>query len=191
VSGAISSRGVPGDRAADEAAGGGQGAVLNGAVNGGLPQVCVCYLMRRRSDGRDEVLLGRKKKGLGLGKYVAPGGKVEPGEAILDAMAREVLEEVGLAVAVSDLMPRGLLTYLFPHRPAWTQQSSVFVTRTWSGSERESDELTPEWFPVDELPLESMWDDAKHWLPAALAGERIDATFSFGPDNSSVVLPDS
>jgi 8-oxo-dGTP diphosphatase len=153
----------------------------------GLPQVCVCYLTRRRADGRDEVLLGRKKKGLGLGKYVAPGGKVEPGERIPDAMAREVLEEVGLDVAVADLTPRGVLTYLFPHRPAWSQQSSVFVTRTWTGRERESDELAPEWFPLDELPLESMWDDAKHWLPAALAGERVEATFSFGPDNSTVV----
>ena len=151
-----------------------------------LPQVCVCYLMRRRADGRDEVLLGRKKKGLGVGKYVAPGGKVEPGEGIRDAMVREVLEEVGLEVAVADLSPRGVLTYLFPHRPAWSQQSSVFATRTWSGLERESDELAPEWFPLDELPLESMWDDAKHWLPAALVGERVDATFSFGPDNSTV-----
>ncbi len=160
-------------------------------AGGSLPQVCVCYLMRRRPDGRDEVLLGRKKKGLGLGKYVAPGGKVEPGENVPEAMVREVLEEVGLAVAVADLSGRGVLTYIFPHRPAWSQQSSVFVTRTWTGRERESDELAPEWFPVDELPLQSMWDDAKHWLPAALAGEPVEATFSFGPDNSSVLDPDA
>ena len=154
-----------------------------------LPQVCVCYLIRRRADGRDEVLLGRKKKGLGLGKYVAPGGKVEPGEGIREAMAREVLEEVGLAVEVADLSARGVLTYLFPHRPAWSQQSSVFVTRSWAGVERESDELEPEWFAIDEIPLGSMWDDAKHWLPAALAGEYVEASYSFGPDNSSVILP--
>jgi len=160
-----------------------------GGRDPGMPQVCVCYLIRRRADGRDEVLLGRKKKGLGLGKYVAPGGKVEPGEGIRDAMTREVLEEVGLAVAAADLSPRGVLTYLFPHRPAWTQQSSVFVARTWSGLERESDELAPEWFALDELPLDSMWDDAKHWLPAALAGDPVRATFSFGPDNSTVVQP--
>lgn len=156
---------------------------------GGIPRVCVCYLVRRRPDGRDEVLLGRKKKGLGLGKYVAPGGKVEAGESIRDAMVREVLEEVGLVVAPDDLSPRGVLTYLFPHRPAWSQQSSVFVARAWSGRESESDELAPEWFALDDLPLDSMWDDAKHWLPAALAGNSVSATYSFGPDNSSVVPP--
>lgn len=152
----------------------------------GLPQVCVCYLVRRRPDGRNEVLLGRKKKGLGLGKFVAPGGKLEPGEGVLDAMIREVEEEVGLAVLREDLVPLGLLTYLFPHRPTWTQQSSVFVARAWSGVAVESNELAPEWFPLDELPLVEMWDDAKHWLPALLEGHAVVETFTFGEDASSV-----
>ena len=43
-------------------------------------EVCVCYLTRVAADGRREVLLGRKRTGLGLGKIVGPGGKVELGE---------------------------------------------------------------------------------------------------------------
>ena len=43
-----------------------------------LPQVCVCYLLRER-DGTTEVLLGRKKHGLGEGYYVGLGGKLERG----------------------------------------------------------------------------------------------------------------
>jgi 8-oxo-dGTP diphosphatase len=31
-----------------------------------------------------------------------------------------------------------------------------------------------------------MWDDAKHWLPAALAGTFIRATFTFAADARSV-----
>lgn len=152
-----------------------------------MPQVCVCYLVRRGPDGRSEVLLGRKKKGLGQGKYVAPGGKLEPGESVLDAMVREVSEEVGLTVRGEDLVPLGLLTYLFPHRPAWSQQSSVFLARSWDGIERESNELAPEWFPADALPLDEMWDDAQRWLPAALAGQAAVRTFTFAADLETVV----
>ncbi|WP_164863500.1 8-oxo-dGTP diphosphatase [Agromyces sp. LHK192] len=151
-----------------------------------LPRVCVCYLLREH-DGRTEVLLGRKKHGLGHGYFVAPGGKLEPGESAVDAVIREVHEESGLVVEASDLEARGEITYLFPHREAWSQRSSVFVCRSWRGEPEPSDELDPEWHPVDEVPLEQMWDDARRWLPAVLAGGTVARTFTFGEDLASVV----
>ncbi|HYI32340.1 MAG TPA: 8-oxo-dGTP diphosphatase [Glaciibacter sp.] len=152
-----------------------------------LPQVCVCYVLRRTGDGRLQVLLGRKKKGLGLGNIVGLGGKLEAGESAMDAAVREVEEESGLIVAASALEPRGMLTYLFPHRESWSQQSSVFVCAEWTGSPRESDELNPVWFDVGALPLDEMWDDARQWLPSVLAGEGVSATFTFGDDLATVV----
>ena len=49
-----------------------------------LPQVCVCYLVREHG-GVTQVLLGRKKHGLGQGYFVGLGGKLEPGESAVDA----------------------------------------------------------------------------------------------------------
>lgn len=151
-----------------------------------LPQVCVCYLLREH-EGRTEVLLGRKRHGLGVGNFVGPGGKLEPGESAIDAVAREVLEETGIRVEVPDLEPRGLLTYHFPHRESWSQESSVFVARRWSGEPAASDELEPEWFALDEVPYATMWDDARFWLPGVLAGGTVRRTFVFGADLASVV----
>lgn len=151
-----------------------------------LPQVCVSYLIRHASDGHTQVLLGRKKKGLGEGNFVGLGGKLEPFESAKDAAVREIEEESGLHVKPDDLDARGLLTYLFPHREAWSQESSVFVCTTWTGTPRESDELNPEWFNLDELPLDEMWDDARYWLPGVLAGAPIVATFTFGEDLATV-----
>lgn len=152
-----------------------------------LPQVCVCYLLRRGADGGTEVLLGRKKFGLGMGNYVGPGGKLEAGESPIEAIVREVYEEVGLRILPSNIRPSGLLSYYFPHKESWSQESSVFVCEEWSGEPIESDELAPEWFAIDDLPLEQMWDDARHWLPDVLAGQAVRASFTFGADLATVV----
>lgn len=155
-------------------------------VSPALPQVCVCYLTRTSADGDRQVLLGRKKKGLGLGNIVGLGGKLEPGESAVDAAVREIEEESGLVVAASALVPMGVLTYLFPHREAWSQVSNVFVVTEWSGTPVESDELNPVWFDLAALPVDEMWDDARHWLPGVLAGKPVTATFTFAADLATV-----
>jgi len=152
-----------------------------------LPQVCVVYITRQTPAGTLEVLLGRKKKGLGRGNIVGLGGKLEPGETAVQAAVREVEEESGLIVRAADLESFGRLTYLFPHREAWSQISHVFVCSEWAGTPRESDELNPVWFEVGALPLAEMWDDARRWLPAVLEGTPAHATFTFGPDLKTVV----
>ncbi|WP_104178493.1 8-oxo-dGTP diphosphatase [Cryobacterium sp. Y50] len=152
-----------------------------------LPQVCVCYLTRLSAEGNQQVLLGRKKKGLGMGNIVGLGGKLESGETAVDAAVREIEEESGLVVAASALTELGLLTYLFPHRKEWSQESTVFVCEEWSGTPRESNERNPLWFDVATLPVDEMWDDARHWLPGVLAGVPVRATFTFGADLKSVV----
>lgn len=152
-----------------------------------LPQVCVCYLTRRSPEGTLQVLLGRKKKGLGLGNIVGLGGKLEAGESAVEAAVREIDEESGLTVAARDLRPLGVLTYLFPHRESWSQVSHVFVCSDWTGTPRESDELNPVWFDVETLPVDEMWDDARYWLPGVLSGIPVTATFTFGPDLTTVV----
>jgi 8-oxo-dGTP diphosphatase len=154
-----------------------------------LPEVCVCYLLRI-DNGVEQVLLGRKKFGLGEGRLVGPGGKLEEGESPAEAIVREVFEEVGLVVNPTDLELMGDLTYPFPYRTAWSQRSWVFVVRKWSGEPVESDELEPVWVEVDNIPLERMWDDAQYWLPATLGGAQVHATFSFGADGRTVEASD-
>jgi 8-oxo-dGTP diphosphatase len=151
-----------------------------------LRSTCLCLLTRTRRDGTREVLLGHKKTGLGTGKIVGLGGHVEPGESAVEAAAREVKEESGICVVPGSLMLAAHVTFLFPAHPSWDMDVAIFTTADWVGEAAESEEIRPQWFTVAALPFERMWDDAPHWLPRILAGERLRATFTYADDNETV-----
>ena len=150
-----------------------------------MMRTCLC-LIRRRADGGPEVLLGLKKSGFGVGKWVGLGGHIEPGEKPDAAAVREVAEESGLIVAADALQHMASIEFRFPARPSWDQTADVFVTSVYQGEATESDEVAPRWFAEDALPLSLMWDDAKYWLPRVLAGEHVDVRIAFADDCATV-----
>lgn len=147
--------------------------------------VVVVYLLRP-GENTSDVLLGEKRRGLGLGRLVGPGGKVTPGEKLADAAAREVREEVGLVIHPQHLAHRGTLTYPFRGRPENSQRSFVFTATEWAGTPKPSDELIPSWYSLDAIPWEQMWDDAKLWLPRVFDGHFVEATLTIGPEDQVI-----
>ncbi len=150
-----------------------------------MMRTCLC-LIRRPADGGPEVLLGLKKSGFGVGKWVGLGGHIEAGEKPDAAAVREVAEESGLVVAADALQHMASIEFRFPARPSWDQTADVFVTSVYQGEAAESDEVAPRWFAEDALPLSLMWDDAKYWLPRVLAGEHVDVRIAFADDCATV-----
>jgi 8-oxo-dGTP diphosphatase len=59
-------------------------------------EVAVGAVIRRG----DEILLVRRARGAAVGQWAIPGGRVEFGEGLKAAVAREVLEETGLDITV-------------------------------------------------------------------------------------------
>jgi len=51
----------------------------------------------------DRMLLVQRSRPPDAGKWSIPGGRLEPGEALRDAVAREVVEETGVTVNVGEL----------------------------------------------------------------------------------------
>jgi 8-oxo-dGTP diphosphatase len=148
--------------------------------------VTLCFLLRDLPDGGREVLLGLKKTGFGAGKVVGLGGHVEAGETEAQAACREVFEESGVTVLEADLVDAGRIRFVFPARPEWNMGTRLFIATRWEGEPAESLEIAPEWFAVDALPTERMWQDAEHWLPMALAGNVLDIDVVLNGDNRTV-----
>ena len=144
----------------------------------------LCFILR---DGcPSQVLLGKKKRGFGLGKLNGIGGKIEPGESPEDGIIREVQEEVGLTIPNNALHPAGQITFRFPYMEAFDHFVHVFVATGWEGEPIETDEMLPHWYPVNDIPFSRMWQDDIYWLPMVLNRKRIVAEFSFAEDNETV-----
>ncbi|PZA08512.1 MULTISPECIES: 8-oxo-dGTP diphosphatase [unclassified Meiothermus] len=135
---------------------------------------------------RQRILLGRKKRGLGVGRYQGFGGKLEPGETLLRCAVRELWEESRLEAQEHNLWYMAHLLFVFPGKPQWSQEVHVFRLEHWEGEPQETEEMRPEWFDLKTLPLTQMWDDVKYWLPQALEGARPKLRFVYTTDGQQV-----
>jgi len=148
-----------------------------------MKRATICFLV---AEDPRRILLGLKKRGFGEGKFNGFGGKIADGEDVRDAAVREIREECGLEVAPTDLIPAGRLVFFFPSRPEFDHDVSVFRAVRWRGALCESDEMRPEWFPIEGIPYHRMWQDDGHWLPLVLAGASVEAKFTFADDNETI-----
>ena len=133
-----------------------------------------------------QVLLGRKKRGLGAGKIVGIGGKCHPGEAAAECAIRELQEETGAVVALQHLDYRGTVEWRFPNKPAWEMVASVYVATEWTGDLIETDEIEPVWFAFGTVPYDQMWADARMWLPGVFGGASVKLVFIYNDDNTTI-----
>lgn len=108
-----------------------------------------------------EVLLIRRRKAPRRGEWSLPGGKVEFGESLVEAVLREVKEETGLEVEIL-----GLIDIVESIRDASAGSPDNhfvlvdFGARVVSGVARAgSDAADARWFPYEELQGLGVWSE--------------------------------
>lgn len=147
-----------------------------------MKNVTLCLLIKD-----NQLLLAMKKRGFGAGKWNGPGGKVAPGEEINAAAAREVLEEIKVVIREENLQPIGDLKFYFVDEPKFDQHMFLFKVTEWEGEPEESEEMKPEWFNFDELPLSEMWISDKEWLPKVLKEGKVYGEIKFKNGGAEVL----
>jgi len=111
------------------------------------PQLAVSAGIFR--DGK--LLLVRRARDPAKGVYTFPGGRVEFGESLTEALAREVMEETGLVIEIVGLI--GYREYL----PAQTGGNGHFVILPFAAR-----------WVANEVALNDELDDARWLVPGNL-----------------------
>ena len=130
----------------------------------------LCFVIRK-----GEILLIKKKRGLGAGKINGPGGRIELGESARDAAIRETQEELGIIPV--NVKEQGELHFQF--QDGYSLHCVVFVASDCIGEAIETEEAVPIWTPLDQIPFHKMWADDIHWLPGMIAGKYFRGFFHF------------
>ena len=125
-----------------------------------------------------QILLIRKKRGLGAGKINGPGGRIEPGETPAAAAARELQEELGVAAVGAEW--RG--DHRFQFVDGYSTYVHVYRARDLRGEPVETDEAIPMWVDLRAIPYDEMWEDDRLWVPLLVAGRRFSGYWIFDGD---------
>ncbi len=136
------------------------------------------FLVKKTDGVVTDVCLAMKLRGFGKDRWNGTGGKVQEGESIEEAARRETQEEIH--VTVKDMEKIGELQFTFPHNPAFDQMVHIYISEHFEGEPRESEEMRPEWFSVNDIPYSAMWPDDVHWVPQVMEGKKIKGSFVFG-----------
>jgi 8-oxo-dGTP diphosphatase len=125
-----------------------------------------------------QILLIRKKRGLGAGKINGPGGRLERGESPLDCAVREVKEELRTTPTGLEMCGENRFQFV----DGYSIHVYVLRARGCDAEPQETEEAAPIWTPTERIPYEEMWEDDELWLPLVLRGRRFSGRFIFDGD---------
>ncbi|MFA6963452.1 MAG: 8-oxo-dGTP diphosphatase [Patescibacteria group bacterium] len=135
----------------------------------------------------NKTLLAMKKRGSGEGWWNGYGGKVQEGEAIEEAMVRELQEESGIIAKV--FKERAVIEFFFDGTDEEVEMH-IFEVTEYEGQPKETEEMAPKWFLKEEIPYDNMWPADRNWMPLFFEGKDFDGRAVFDGETKSFIESD-
>jgi mutator protein MutT len=122
----------------------------------------------RANSGRFLMFLSRFDPGVPLPpSWIFPGGGIEPGETPQQATVREILEETGLVVEISELLELGKFDFELPSKHEFDTGTAHFFelqvfdefepsSKLWTSDEIR-DTVMNRWISLEEIRREELW----------------------------------
>lgn len=108
-----------------------------------IVEVAVGVLVK---DGQS-ILLGQRPEGKPYaGYWEFPGGKIEDGETLFEALKRELLEEIN--VSILDANEFLTLEHDYPHAYV---RLHICLVKNWTGDVRGLENQATAWLPIEEI----------------------------------------
>jgi 8-oxo-dGTP diphosphatase len=119
-------------------------------------------------DAQGRVLIAQRPTGKALaGRWEFPGGKLDDGEEAFAGLARELREELGVAVAAAEPLIR--YPHQYAERIVWLD---MWVVTEWSGEPRGLDGQAIKWVHLQGLSGEDILEADQPIIEALLARGR-------------------
>ena len=129
----------------------------------------------------DKILLGKKKRGFAIGKFIGIGGKQDPGESIEQTMIRETQEEIG--VTPTRYQKVGVILFDTYYKGEHTNLIlNIYTSNEFLGEAKETDEILPVWFNRNNIPYDQMLEDDILWMEIILNGDYVCGKVVFDPN---------
>ena len=113
----------------------------------GIVEVAAAVLLREGANGTEYLLAQRPPDKVYAGYWEFPGGKVEAGETLREALVREIQEELG--VTVDNAWPWLTRQFTYPHA---TVRLKFFHVTSWHGEIRAIEHSGIVWVKIGDTP---------------------------------------
>ena len=134
----------------------------------------------------NQILIKYAQRGVGIGYWDFPGGRIETGESPKQGGMRETKEETGYDVNI-DPSVCGVINWYFDDEKI-LNRGYIFLARNFEGElKAKPEEGEVRWIPLEDLPDYKLWGDTLKWLPHILNRESFSAEVHYSNKSERVL----
>lgn len=144
-----------------------------------------CTLGFLFKDGK--IILAKKKRKFGAGKWNGYGGGIEEGENKLEGLARELEEESGVIIQKEKCKELGYVDFHFENKEEYNQKVYMYRIDGFSGEPQETEEMgEPKAFDINEIPYHEMIIGDDKFIPFIVEDKNFKGDIYFSESGEEI-----